>query len=87
MFICRKIAAITVLLYGITLRADEPTRYPNYLTLRSDNQGTSHELNGTTYAWGWFGAEPRGSGSRYFGCGWPTIHTGTSNNLWLWWYE
>lgn len=86
--LCR-VAVFALVLFAGAARGAEPGRCPQYLTLRSDNRGTSRELGGTTYAWGWFGAEPRNGGNHFplYGYGWPTTHYGTTGDLWMWWYK
>jgi len=56
-----------------------PQNPPNYVTLQADNRGNSQTVQGTTYAWGWFGAAPRS----WFP---PTCHRGQAKDTWIWYY-
>ncbi|HZZ73190.1 MAG TPA: hypothetical protein VFE24_13120 [Pirellulales bacterium] len=59
---------------------------PEYVTLKSVDQGVRHDVQATTYAYGWFGAAPHAGGTRFQCSDW-IWHKGSTNDCWLWWYR
>ena len=83
-----RMLAIGAVLFAaaVSSSAGEPA-CPQYLTLKTTNQGTTQDVLGSTYAYGWFGVDPRGNGTRFHCCDHSAWHKGYYGDCWLWWYK